>query len=83
MSEEPAVIRLTRDDVLAQYERIMAQVPYGSIAEFRDSVRAGYDCPCTNCYEYSHPHAREWSDLTSVLWMLDVDWKTATAETRP
>lgn len=69
------VYTVSSGQIRTRLAQALAKTPYRSWSELRKSIREGYDCSCANCYEYSHPYARQWRLF--VMW--SDDWKKQSA----
>lgn len=72
----PTVIELTPKQAQEHLDAVLAETPYATPGQLRWAVFNGGEQCCSNCYDYSHPHAEAWSRAWGWLYLLDKNWRT-------
>jgi hypothetical protein len=75
MSDEIEIIEITTEDLQKQMADAVAASNFDTFGQLRRVVRAGFSCPCLNCYDYQHPDAEHWGKAVEAAYCLDLDWR--------
>ncbi len=56
--------------------RTLAQHGFKTFGEMRESLRAGWECQHTTCFDRDHPAADVWLEMINALSRLGGIWQT-------